>query len=477
MCLKPETETRRLAEPMLFSASLALLATPAFAQSDARDELVATTGVVVAQTCRGIDDVSAPEDQPDFKDEDGFKWRAVPASRLAYFAASHSGELVSPAQALETVRNPSSNRFLSDVLYQLQYNLGAKKWEQLRAFNHDNTAVVTPAGMHNQTWFTREDVVLRCKLKKEEESQASSTGSAGGKKSPTTKVQLRLRGDVDALAATGKKRLVADAATVQVMRSRTFQSDGSRTQNTTLALKGMLGLSIEPGALSSLMVFGGYELNKSRAKPAPTLTPPATERDGDTEIVTLGASYGRLVPIGGQANPFDVSIALRADGTYKFDLVKDSERVEGKVSAGFYTLRPVFGICGLGGYTDFGNGFWSRCDFSLSLAYSGITKHGLLPVTTKDHFGHAGGKFGISLYSGDPGENAAFLSAQYLYMPRIDGDPSVFPDIRQHKVSIGYRWWKGKAYGLEVKGELLDGINPDSFADENTVKVGFGIIF
>ncbi len=446
-------------------------ASPGLAQNGASIDSLDTAKVIATQSCAGIEKVVPEAALPDVEDEDKNRWRAVPTRRVAYFLASHSGVMVAPGDALDLVRSlddreASEPAALKDMLYHVQTILIAKDLNGLRAFDGPGTAAPTYASPeHNRAWMMRPNIILRCKLPR--------TATPPSKANPS----LRLRGTVAALSAVGEDRLGAAAATIGYTRTRTFQDDGSRTQATDLAVNAVLGAIFDVGAGNALMLYGGYELKRNRVVPPPTLVPPATQRDGDTDIVTLGAGIGRYLPLGGKDNRYAVSLNLRFDGAYKFDLVKDSERAEGQFTASLYTQPRSLGICGFGGFTDFGNGFWSRCDLVGMVRYGKFTKRGLLPASAKDEFAHAGGKASIALYAGDPGDNAAFLSAEYLYMPRIDGDPAAVPNVRRHKINMGYRWWKNSAYALEVKGELTDGINPDSFADENVVTVGFGIIF
>lgn len=469
----------------------------ASAQDADKDALLSTTQVIVTQSCSGIAAQAADLHMPDITFDSGTEkgtWRAVPAKRVSFFLVSHSGEETTSSKALAELRGLEhkpgegtlgASRYLRDLLYELEFNLNAGTYADMRAFTPQGKLVEIDRHDHNQPWITRPGVILRCKLADQvvaqhapstpgqlgtEPASASATKKGGG-------IDLRLRGDVAALQATGNDRKSAAAASFGYTRTRTFQDDGSRTQTNEYAVKAVLGSPLIDRPNSNLTAFVGYELKQNRARPAPALVPPATERDGDTDIVTLGLTGGHLLPLSGSGNPYASSLTLQLDGSYKFDRVKQSERTEGRLSASYYNGKPLLGLCTLGGLKDFGNGFWSHCDLTAIGTYNVITRHGRLPVTTKDHYGHLGGKVSAALYYGDPSENAAFATAEYQYMARIDGDPAVIPVIERHSFTLGYRWWSGSAFALEVKAALTDGINPDSFADENTLSLGFGIIF
>ena len=462
------------------------LASAARADEAGVETVLATADVVVIQACDGIEAGQEDLRRPDLP-IDGAKWRVLPNKRLAYFLASHAGEMVAPADALQTLRDfdpanvnnrPAGHKFLKDLLYLLQGNLAANKYD-LRAFNADGTPVLFDDTENNLAWLSRPGIVLRCKLPEQATTVIPSNGSAGpvvvkpaGKKA--SKIAVKLRGSVDALASEGTARDSAAAAGFAFTRNKTYQDDGSRTTANSYAVNAVLGIDFDHRLTSSFFIYGGYELKQNRSKPVPLLTPPATERDGDTEIVTLGAGLGRLVPLGQGSNAYSTSLMINFNGSYKFDLVKDSERVQGELDLAPYVSNR---LCTIGGLTDYGNGFWSGCELTGIAKFDVITRHGSLLTTNKDHFAYLGGKIGVSFYYGDPSEKAAFATAQYLNLRQVDGDSSAFPQIRQHKFSFGYRWWQGKAYALEAKAELTDGINPDSFADENALTLGFGIIF
>ncbi|HEX4847652.1 MAG TPA: hypothetical protein VFV30_05875 [Novosphingobium sp.] len=473
---------------------LAAFAAPgaARAQDDPEGEAQASASLIATNTCNGVVNTVPPQATPDI-DYKNDKWRAVPNSRLAYFAASHSGTMVAPGEALALVRKldapnpedrPKELKPLRSLMYHLQNVLMTEELSGLRAFDKDGKPVTYTDSDHNRAWLVRPEVVLRCKLPKKDEAAPQSAGNDGSgeppvKKGKGWKIDPRLAGSVEALGASGEARKGAAAATVGYNRTRTFQADGSRTQTTEFSVKAFLGAAFDTGKPNEdLMVYGGYELKRSRATPPPVLVPPATARDGDTEVVTLGAGISKLVPIGGSRNPYSSSLTFRFDGAYKFDLVKDAERTEGKFSVSLYTPpRSVLGVCGFGGYTDFGNGFWSLCELSGGFSFNKVMKRGTLVPSGKDSYAHAGGKASIALFYGDPSENSAFLSGEYLIMPRISGDQAEIKTIRRHKIALGYRWWSGTSHALEVKAELTDGINPDSYADENAVTIGFGILF
>jgi hypothetical protein len=469
-------------------------AASASAEDATEAELLETASVIVTQSCNGIAAQKADVRQPDIP-FDGHQWRAVSTRRVSFFLVSHSAEETTPAQALDDVRKlehqpntatTDASPYLRKLLYNLEFNLNSGQYDGMRAFTPENKVVEINPHEHNHSWITRPDVILRCKLPDVVIVQTTTPPAVPGQSAQPADAlaqekgggfQLRLRGDVDALQATGNDRQSASAANFGYTRTRTFQDDGSRTETNEYAVKAVLGSPLIDRPNSSLTAYAGYELKQNRSRPAPALVPPATERDGDTDIVTFGLIGGHLVPLGGNRNRYASSLTFQFGGSYKFDRVKQSERTEGRFSASYYNGTPLLGLCTLGGLKDFGNGFWSHCDLTAIGTYNVITRHGRLPVSTKDHYGHLGGKVSAALYYGDPSENTAFATADYQYMARVDGDPAVVPVIERHSFTLGYRWWRGDAFALEVKAALTDGINPDSFADENTLSLGFGILF
>jgi hypothetical protein len=451
-------------------------------QANADDYSASDVPKIAGQACAGINPdstIDLPGDLP-YKGE---KWRVVPTERVAHFIVSYGREAMGPQQALERLGgnnpNPGKPDRVNDTLLQFQDKLASGNLDGMLAFGSDDKALSSGQVDPNKPWLKDTGNILRCLVPEKDDSAPKS-------------LSWRLRGNVDALPAEGKARLKADAASFGFTRTRTFQDDGSRTQNTEISVNAVLGATLGHGPGLNLTGFVGYQLKKNRAKPTPILTPPATERDGDTDLLTLGLMTDSIVGLGGSDNSFGSSVRIALTGGYLFDFVKDSERIKAQITLNFYhrpkarveddrdepSRKPLLGVCDIGGLTDLGGGIWTQCGLQGVLTYNQVTKHGSLLPAPDDHFGHVGGKVSATLYLGDPGEKSSFFaSAEYLNLRRYDGSSSAIPHVQRHSISVGHRWWQGKAFALEIKGQLTDGINPDSFVDENALTLGFGVIF
>lgn len=466
------TKSVRRAALAATASSTILGAAPGFA-----GELdYANIPIVVGQVCAGI---KPAETQSTDIAHDGGQWRSVPTSRVAYFLSAYTGEIATPSTATDLLasfdRDPAARAAHPDVsnaLHEFEANLAAGKLDGILAFGADGTPVNSSELDRSSSWLLHPDITVRCLVPEPAVARGIGAPDWSGP-------SIRLRGNVDALAATGADRKSADAASFGYSRTRTYEADGSRSQATEIAVKAVLGAVLSSrGPGLQLTAFAGYELKQNRKSPVPTLTPPATQRDGDTEVVTLGLFGRSILPLGGSENPWDDSLRLTYSGSYLFDRVKDSERVKGEFSAHYYHGKRVFGLCKIGGLTDLGGNHWLSCQIDGIATYNQVTKHGSLLPAGDDHFGHAGVKLSGAFYLGDPSKgSSSFANAEYQYLWRYDGDPGFIPNISRHKFSIGHRWWQANSFALEIKAELTDGINPDSFVNENSLTLGFGIIF
>lgn len=429
------------------------------------------TVMIGEQACSGIDPAVEDPRDPDVLNSDG-RWRKIAPSRFAFFVTSYAGETVGPGDSLSRLRalNPlpgAEETILRTVLDHVQQQVASKNLAPLGAFDASGKRLTSSdvEDVINSPWIVATATDLRCLLPKDPTPPAKRS------------ISFRLRGDVDALAATGDDRKSASAAGFGFDRVRTFLEDGARKETRTYSINAVLGAVLIDEPLTGLTAYSGYELGKERARPAPTLTPPARQSDNDTEILKFGLVGNKLLPLGSSSNRYRQSFDVALDASYLFDLSKKSERVRGRISAGFYSGDPWLGFCKIGGYTDFGNGLWTRCEVDLIGTFNVLTDHGTITPSVKDHFAHLGGRAGGKVFFGNPLDNAAFATGEFMYLRRIDGDTATFPHIKRHKFSLGYRWWRNEDFAFEAKGEIIDGINPDSFEDENSLSLGFGIIF
>ena len=470
---------------LLAHAGMTALTFFAAGQASAETFSTANVAMVAQQVCAPIATMDAashllPGDLP-YKDG---LWRKVETSRLAFFLSAYARETMAPSEALLAIGHldgaddAPETQWLADSVYDFQQKLASSNLDGIQAFGSDGKPIRSSDVDPEASWIARSDVTVRCLL-----PEAGEDKPAIG--SP---ISLRLRGNVDALTATGKARKSADAASFGYTRTRTYQDDGSRTQADEITIDGVLGAVLDRSPSFALTGYVGYQLKKNRSKPAPSLTPPATERDGDTDILTLGVLGETTISLGGVDNRDRVSLRSTISANYLFDWVKGSERVKGELSftpfargarpTGGARRQPLLGVCDIGGLTDLGGNIWTSCELQGLITYNQVTKHGTLVPAGDDHFGHAGGKAKATLYLGDPSENSSFFaSAQFEYLARYDGPSTAIPNVRRQEFNVGHRWWQGNRFALEIKATLTDGINPDSFADENALTFGFGVIF
>ena len=451
-------------------------------------------------------------------------WRSVSQERVAFFILAFAGRMASPGDAIITLRSQFEDTLAADArLYEVvdafRGHATVDGIESIRIYERTATSaddfydstkarrVFDPiggttgnaeegGGQFGYDWYLEDRFTVRCFV---EISQGSIVASRGGAATGTATParppfdladRLRLRGSVKDLSASGADLKKASAASIGLARSRKFQSDGSRVETDTLAVNAFLGLDLSPGgngAYPKTLLFAGYERNSARSDPAPALTPPATERDSDTEVLQFGLQHSTILPLGraepGQGDPsgprrsFSTSAALTVDGAYLFDMVKDSERFRMDASMDFYHRDGLGPLCGIGVFDEVAEKFWTRCSFSARADWNFITREGRLTNIAKTEFGHIGGRLGFDAIVGAAPSGGPFIALEYLNLQRIAGDATFIPDIERHEFAVGYRWWTSGKVGIEAKTSLADGINPDSLVDENELSISFGLIF
>ncbi|KPM24907.1 hypothetical protein AAJ72_04110 [Citromicrobium sp. RCC1885] len=462
--------------------------------------------------CRGIESRpgagSGPRADVVYK---GKIWRAVPDDRVAFYILSFLGEAHAPGEALAVLRAnfddagaPAASVYDSTTSFATYAT--SNDSANLRVFGPAGFVTLEASERERENdatlgddWFLEDRFVIRCAV-----GQPPVT-VADGDEAPSPDVpvmatparpsfdlaeRLRLRGSVKDLSASGAELKKASAASIGLARSRKFQSDGSRVETDTLAINAFLGLDLSSGANGAYpktLLFAGYERNSARSEPAPALTPPATERDSDTDVLQFGLQHSTILPLGraepGQGDPsgprrsFSTSAALTVDGAYLFDLVKDSERFRMDASMDFYHRDGLWPLCGIGVFDEVAEKFWTRCSFSARADWNFITREGRLTNIAKTEFGHIGGRLGFDAIVGTAPSGGPFIALEYMNLQRIAGDATFIPDIERHGFAVGYRWWTSGKVGIEAKTSLTDGVNPDSLVDENELSVSFGLIF
>lgn len=284
-----------------------------------------------------------------------------------------------------------------------------------------------------------------------------------------TESPLRIRKDPASLKLTGDERLEAGAASASFKRERTILADGSTKRDTTFSLKGVVGYAITETDNHSAFAYAGYEINRVRSNPAPVLTLPATERDSDTELLKLGF-------FGHTAFGDKLNWVTSVDAAYLFDIAKRSERL--RTSVAIVPALPFdnLGVCGVGALNSSRRtlipGVQGKCTFTGLFEASHIFKNGSATFGVNDEFVQMGGKANIDLLLSGNFKAGFFAGAEYRYLNTIHGQA---PAIDRFTGFLKYRHWNNNV-GFDVGFEFIDGVNPDSFVDENILQLSFGII-
>jgi len=319
-------------------------------------------------------------------------------------------------------------------------------------------------------WLFERNVRLACTFAPE-----TADGSSGGATQPSPgRVlldHLRLRQNPDALAATGEARLKAGSAQIGYERERVILADGSTRRDTTLSIEAALGYAFVDEEASSLLIYGAYHRERSRSVPAPQLAQGASPSDGDTNVIELGLTGHQLV----STDP--VSFVLTGSGSVIFDRVKRSERLRLNLSTEFAFGAFPGGICYFGSFAppiDFGFAHLrGRCSLTLMGQVNHVMDAGTATFGVNDEFVLVGGRFGFDLATAaDGGVIAGFT---YEYQRTLHGS---VPSIDRFTAHLKYRhWFRGRRFGMDFGFDYADGINPDSFVDENRLSFGVGFIF
>lgn len=445
----------------------ALLATPAFAQGRTT---APDAEWVISRACANLEPAASEKDQ----------WRAIGQDQLAYFMAAYAGALVDRDEAVAFVRDAVdavgkrqeySNKAAVEVWslntsVQIAAKEGTEK-RALRARAADGGRLEESQGGH---WLLDDGVILECKV-------ALKPAASGSTSQPIIHTKLRLRGTVDALSLKGRKFETAPSAELSYKRARTILADNSEKFTNTFAIKGALGYSLADSWETSVLAYSSYELSKVRVTPPPVLTPPATQADGDTEIVKLGFIGSNLYDLNPDPLLLSPNMTLQLDGSYIFDLTKESERMRASVSLSPNFALPYRSFCGLDGFVDtFIPGLQGSCSVAALYSLNHFTDKGKVVLTAKDDFVHAGfrvkGDWALAAHR----SAGAIFGVGYEKQWIIHG---TVPDIDRFNAYVKYRFWLNpqRNSAIDVGFDFVDGINPDSFEDQNEVKFSAGILF
>jgi hypothetical protein len=295
--------------------------------------------------------------------------------------------------------------------------------------------------------------------------------------------RLRLRGSVDALAATGPAVVSADAATVSIVRTRTSLDDGSTKTVTDFAVDATVGLRLtNDDSAGTAFLFADYSLSRSRTRPRPALGGGTDEGDGDTNSLALGATGKLYLPVG------SAILTTSIDAAYLNDFTQDSQlgRLRLSIRPALPTTSSIQSIlpCYLGSYRQIGgqeSGLWTRCGVTFQVEGAHVFERGRGEFAATDNYLAVGGTLSYEalLISDAPSSGLGtaggpFARVTYRYLPILSGN---LDDIERLEARLGYRVFTPDGIGIEFSASYLRGTNEKSFADENILSLGVGIIF
>ncbi len=459
----------------------------------------ATPGDASAIVSLACNDPGRSKDSFDFVDGTA-KWKTISGERLAFFLLAATGEMASPGEAVSKIRavsgesldvSPIQTGRNSDAIWvtarEVSNVVSPDSNKVIAAFDRSGRRVSAAEADQleavDAAWYLSAGITLACYAGQNLAGEGPTTAGATTAEKPRISLGdfLRLRGNVTDLALSGERRKKASAGTVGFERIKNFKADGTRTETETLSIKAVLGAPLiqrDDRFFPNVLGYVGYERKSARTTPPPVLIPPATQRDGDTDILKLGLIGGDIIDLSGKGPENQRSFLYNIDASYIFDFAKDTERFKAELTGTFFDYDGFDGFAGIGGYRNYlAKDIWTRIDFQPIVNYNILTKEGTLSNIGKETFAHAGAIVKFSATRGKTQVNGPFLSAEYINLRRIRGDGAFIPNVERHEFVIGHRWWTLSDFGLEISAKLLDGINPDSFADENQVSIGFGLIF
>jgi hypothetical protein len=392
-------------------------------------------------------------------------------SRLLGFALSDLGQDVASEDRIDLVKDiyarrgdltslSDDDKYIIDFVNQLQNDLVTSDAKPLGSLSELRPAFQAPGSV------LADSVRLSCEIEEQRESQADAE--------PT----LRLRESPESLVLNGDDRLTAPAANFGFKRERSFLDDGGKKVDKTITVKAAVGalLTSPKSDEHAAVIYAAYELNRARSKPAAVVVPPATARDGDTELLKLGFVGRSLFELGGENRGPYVDVEI--DASYLFDFVDDAERFRASVG-----LIPSFGkadlgICRIGGLNNKDTAIipeiLGKCTLKGLFQVNHVTKAGTAEYGASDEFVMVGSEAGIELILSGKKESGIIASADYRYLKSIHGQA---PNIDRFHAFLGYRHWFAKQWAFDIGADFVDGINPDSFADENIFQLKFGLVF
>jgi len=362
----------------------------------------------------------------------------------------------------DTLWGKRAGEIVNDVEL-LQVQLSTDKIGDLKAIKLDGSLI---AAWQNKPRYWMLDDAVRFACIYDQENDSSKPKVDGFL---SIVKNFRLRETTEALGLVKDARKAAPSANLSYKRERTFEDDGTPKRTATITFKGVLGFPFFESDYDTLTAYAGYELNRARVRPAPALTPPATQRDADTEIFKTGFYARHVYGVGSR-----FTSTLDVDGAYLNDYVKNTRRLRMKVG-----MTPNFeqelGFCAIGRMNSPRKNFLGiqgKCTAQLLGEINHLTKTGMLILKPKDEFILLGARVAADFQFSENLDHGLIGGLEYRYVETVHGGA---PDLDRFKAYFKYRFWLKDA-ALDVGFEYIDGTNPDSFTDDNSLMLTVGLM-
>ena len=282
-----------------------------------------------------------------------------------------------------------------------------------------------------------------------------------------------IRQKPEELGLTGKKARAAGGFGLAFSRTQTAIATGGRKTDTKFSIDGTVGVRLTPTeSISSAYLYGRYQLERARTRPAPVLAPGASQSDGDTDVLELGTTGTLWL---NTDKPVNFAINGQLSGV--FDFANDSQRAKAKVTVtpGFDLRDGAFPLCGIGKYQEVSGELTARCGLQFEAEAAHVFKAGTAKIGAQDLFIAAGGKLSYELFlPTDDGGSGVVAGVSYRYLPVLQG---ALGDIERLEAQLKHRFWTEDKLGIEVGFSYSKGTNELSFEEEDLFKFGLGIIF
>lgn len=328
--------------------------------------------------------------------------------------------------------------------------------------------IVTPAGTRPIALYAEEQPrwTLTCKPKPESTFVTDVEDPASGQ-------SFAIRKKPEELGLTGKEAKAAGAFELAFSRTRTDIAGGGTKTDTNLSVDGTVGLRLTGASeVSSAYLFGRYQLERARTRPAPTLAPGASQGDGDTNALEAGLTGTLWL---NTDKPVNFAINGQLSGV--FDFANDSQRAKAKIAVtpGFDLPDGAFPLCGIGQYQRVSGKLTARCGMQFEVEAAHVFRAGTAKIGAQDLFVAAGGKLSYELFlPTDSGGSEVVAGFSYRYLPVVHG---ALQDIERMEAQLKHRFWSADKIGIDVGFSYNKGTSELSFEEEDVFKFGVGLIF